>query len=70
VGLDDEGFDSDAVRDVVLDDLDALPVIPDRKNRREPWPWGDDLRELSRQRNRVERAFAKAKPRRHEACES
>jgi len=62
----DEGFDTDAVRDVVLDDLDALPVIPDRKNRRGPWPWVDELRELYKHRNRVERAFAKAKPLRHE----
>ncbi len=34
--LGDKGFDSDAVRDVVLNDLDALPVIPNRCNRKEP----------------------------------
>ncbi len=59
--LGDEGFDSDAVRDVVLDDLDALPVIPNRKDRKEPWPWDDEMREIYKRRNRVERAFAKAK---------
>lgn len=59
--LGDKGFDSDAVRGVVLDDLDALPVIPNRKNRKEPWPWDDEMREIYKQRNRVERAFAKAK---------
>ncbi|MDG3007583.1 IS5 family transposase [Paludisphaera mucosa] len=58
--LGDKGFDSDAVRDVVLDDLDALPVIPNRSNRKEPWPWDDEMREIYKQRNRVERAFAKA----------
>jgi transposase len=59
--LGDKGFDSDAVRDVILDDLDALPVIPNRSNRKEPWPWDDEMREIYKQRNRVERAFAKAK---------
>ncbi|AMV41024.1 transposase [Planctomyces sp. SH-PL62] len=49
------GFTTDAVRDVVLD---ALRVIP---NRKEPWPWHDEMRETYKQRNRVERAFAEAK---------
>jgi len=59
--LGDKGFDSDAVRDVVLDDLDALPIIPNRSRRKQPWPWDDAMREAYKRRNRVERAFAKAK---------
>jgi transposase len=58
--LGDKGFDSDAVRDVVLDDLDALPVIPNRSHRKTPWPWDDEMRGIYKQRNRVERVFAKA----------
>ncbi|MDG3007700.1 hypothetical protein PZE19_28390 [Paludisphaera sp. Pla2] len=50
--LGDKGFDSD----VVLDDLDALPAIPNRSNRKEPWCWDDELKEIYKQRNRVERA--------------
>jgi transposase len=56
-----EGFDSVAVRDVILDDLDALPAIPNRRNRKESWPWDNEMSEAYKQRNRVERAFAKAK---------
>ena len=44
-----------------LDDLDALPVIPARKNRKEPWPWDDEKREIYKQRNRVEGALAKSR---------
>jgi transposase len=59
--LADKGFDSDAIRGAILDDLDALPVIPNRKNRTDPWPWDDEMREAYKQRNRIERAFGKAK---------
>jgi transposase len=59
--LGDKGFDSDAIRCAVLDDLDALPVIPNRKNRKEPWPWDEEMAEAYKQRNRIERAFGKAK---------
>jgi transposase len=59
--LADKGFDSDAIRCAILDDLDALPVIPNRKNRKEPWPWDDEMAEAYKQRNRVERGFGKAK---------
>ena len=60
--LGDKGFDSDAVRDVVLDDLDALPVIPNRSNRKDPWPWDEEMQETYKERNRAERAFSKTKP--------
>jgi transposase len=59
--LADKGFDSDEIRGAILDDLDALPVIPNRKNRKEPWPWDDEMAEAYKQRNRVERGFGKAK---------
>jgi transposase len=59
--LGDKGFDSDAIRGAVLEVHDALPVIPNRKNRTDPWPWDDEMRETYKQRNRIERAFAKAK---------
>jgi transposase len=57
----DKGFDSDAIRGVILEDLDALPVIPNRKNRIEPWPWDDEMAGWYKERNRIERAFGKAK---------
>jgi transposase len=59
--LADKGFDSDEIRGACLEDLDALPVIPNRANRKEPWPWDDEMKETYKQRNRVERAFGKAK---------
>jgi transposase len=59
--LADKGFDSDAIRDFCLEGLDALPVIPNRRNRKEPWYWDGEMRETYKQRNRVERAFGKAK---------
>jgi hypothetical protein len=43
--LGDKGFDSDAIRGAILDELDALPVIPNRANRTEPWPWDDERAE-------------------------
>ena len=59
--LGDKGFDSDPIRRACLDELDALPVIPNRKNRTDPWPWDDAMKETYKERNRVERAFSKAK---------
>ena len=59
--LGDKAFDSDAIRAAVLLEHDALPVIPNRSNRSEPWPWCDEMRAKYRERNRIERAFAKAK---------
>jgi transposase len=59
--LGDKAFDSDAIRGIILDDLDALPVIPNKTNRKEPWPWDEEMAEAYKQRNRIERLFGKAK---------
>ena len=59
--LGDKGFDSDEIRGGCLDDLDALPVIPNKANRKELWPWDDQMKGIYKERNRVERAFSKAK---------
>ena len=59
--LGDKGFDSDAIRGTVLEEHDALPVIPNRKNRKDPWPWDEVMAEIYKERNRVERGFGKAK---------
>jgi transposase len=59
--LADKAFDSDGIRDACLEEHAALPVIPNRVNRQEPWPWDEVMRETCKQRNRIERAFAKAK---------
>lgn len=59
--LADKGFDSDAIRGVILEDLDALPVIPNKRNRVAPWPWDEEMAEAYEERNRVERGFGKAK---------
>lgn len=59
--LGDKGFDSDAIRTACLEDHDALPVIPNRANRKAPWPWDDQMKTTYKERNRVERAFAKGK---------
>jgi len=54
----DKGFDGDAQRAACLE-AGVLPVIPNKVNRVDPWPF-DPL--PYRQRNRVERLFGKAKP--------
>jgi len=59
--LGDKAFDTDAIREACLEGHDALPVIPNRRNRKAPWPWDDAMRESYKQRNRIERAFFKAK---------
>lgn len=54
----DTGFDSDAVRGDLID-RDVCPVIPNKANRVAPWPI--DVAAY-RDRNEVERLFAKAEP--------
>lgn len=59
--LADRAFDSDAIRGAILDRLDAPPVIPNKRNRTDPWPWDGAMEGAYKERNRVERGFAKAK---------
>jgi transposase len=59
--LGDKGFDSDAIRRACLREYDALPVIPNKANRQDAWPWDEEMAEVYKQRNRIERAFGKAK---------
>ncbi len=58
--LADKAFDADSVRGFILEELDALPVIPNKRNRKEPWPWDDAMADAYKERNRVERGFGKA----------
>jgi transposase len=53
----DKGFDGDPQRHACLD-RDVCPVIPNKRNRVDPWPF-DPV--AYRDRNRVERLFAKLK---------
>lgn len=59
--LGDKAFGADAVRGFITEGPDALPVISNKKDRKEPWPWDDEMQEAYKQRNRVERGFLKAK---------
>jgi transposase len=59
--LADKAFDSDEIRGAILEVHDALPVIPNRRNRTAPWPRDDVMRGTYKERNRIERAFGKAK---------
>lgn len=59
--LGDKGFDSDAIRGTCLEVHDALPVIPNKANRTDPRPWDAVMAATYKQRNRIERAFGKAK---------
>lgn len=59
--LGDKGFDSGETRCAILDDLDALPVIPHKKDRKEPWPRDEEMAEAYKERNRIERGFGVAK---------
>src|SRR5262249_41675297 len=59
--LADKAFDSDAIRGTILETHDALPVIPNRANRTDPWPWDEAMQETYEERNRMGRAFGKAK---------
>ena len=56
----DEGFDSDKNRFGCLDD-DTAPIIPNRKNRTNPWPFDEDEQATYKGRNCIERLFAEAK---------
>ena len=53
----DKGFGGDPQRHACLD-RDVCPVIPNKRNRTDPWPF-DPV--AYRDRNRVERLFAKLK---------
>ena len=53
----DKGFDSDDLRGRLID-RGVQPVIPNKVNRTDPWPFDP---EAYRERNAVERLFAKAK---------
>ena len=53
----DKGFGGDPRRHACLD-RDVCPVIPNKRNRTDPWPF-DPV--AYRDRNRVERLFAKLK---------
>jgi transposase len=53
----DKGFDGDAQREACLE-RDVVPVIPNKSNRVEPWPFDPTA---YRERNKVERLFAKLK---------
>ena len=53
----DKGFDGDPQRHACLD-RDVCPVIPNKANRIEPWPFDP---EPYRERNKVERLFGKLK---------
>lgn len=59
--LADKAFDSDAIRTACLAEYDALPVIPNKGNRTDPWPWDEGMRVIYKEGNRMERAFAKSK---------
>jgi len=53
----DRGFDGDALRCGCID-RGVMPQIPNKKNRVDPWPF-DEV--AYRERNKVERLFAKLK---------
>ena len=56
----DKGFDSDKNRFGCLDN-DTAPIIPNKKNRINPWPFDEDEQATYKGRNCIERLFAKAK---------
>ena len=53
----DKGFDGDPQREACLDE-EVNPVIPNKSNRADPWPFD---REIYKGRNCVERFIAKGK---------
>ena len=53
----DKGFDGDDLRGRLID-RGVQPVIPNKANRTDPWPFDPNA---YRERNKVERLFAKAK---------
>ena len=56
-GIMDRAYEGDETRQLVRE-LDCIPVVPPKKNRREPWEYD---RELYKQRNEVERLFRRLK---------
>jgi hypothetical protein len=56
-----KAFDTDAIRGTCLDVHDAMPVIPNKLIRTDPWPWDKVMPQAYKDRNRIERAFGKAK---------
>ena len=53
----DRAYESDETRQLVLE-LNMIPVVPPKSNRREPWEYD---RELYKKRNQVERLFRRLK---------
>ena len=53
----DRAYEGDDTRQLVRD-LASTPVVPTKKNRREPWDYD---RQLYKQRNEVERLFRRLK---------
>ena len=53
----DRAYESDETRQLVLE-LNRIPVVPPKSNRREPWDYD---RELYKKRNQVERLFRRLK---------
>jgi transposase len=53
----DKAYDSDELRGQLIDD-DVLPIIPNRSNRVDPWPF---VPKIYRERNCVERLVGKLK---------
>ena len=53
----DRAYEGDETRQLVRD-LDCIPVVPPKSNRREPWEYD---RQLYKQRNEVERLFRRLK---------
>ena len=52
----DRAYESDETRQLVLE-LNMIPVVPPKSNRREPWEYD---RELYKKRNQVERLFRRS----------
>ncbi len=53
----DRAYEGDETRQTVVD-LGCTPVVPPKKNRREPWEYD---KQLYKQRNEVERLFRRLK---------
>jgi len=53
----DRAYESDETRQLVLE-MNMIPVVPPKSNRREPWEYD---RELSKKRNQIERLFRRLK---------
>jgi transposase len=53
----DRAYEGDETRQLVRD-LDCIPVVPPKSNRREPWEYD---RQRYKQRNEVERLFRRLK---------